>query len=316
MSKVAILLSTYNGNEYVKEQIESIYRQTFSDFTLYVRDDGSSEEFVSLLREMQIQYGFELEEGHNLGFVKSFMTLLEQVKDAKYYAFADQDDIWLENKLKRAVEWFECEAEIYAAGQDAQIQKKDEGYCREEIPILYHSAYDVIDSEGKVINHFYFPNDGYDFRRSITENHYSGFAMMINGRMRDMILSGNPEQIGYHDWWAAMIAQGLGAGYSDSCVMALHRAHGDNVTTFNLKTRIQWLKQSLTEEQELHKRAVEFDRCFGQQLTEEKKNILNLFCFQQYHFGKAIRKSLYPKRWRPVISSEVVMRLLMLLGRI
>ena len=111
MSKVAVLLSTYNGYNYIKEQIESIYQQSYKNFQLYIRDDGSERAFVQQLREMQVQYGFVLYEGDNVGFVKSFMQLLEMVDDTELYAFADQDDIWLENKLLEAVCWFEEQEE-------------------------------------------------------------------------------------------------------------------------------------------------------------------------------------------------------------
>ena len=302
MIKVAILLSTYNGQDYIERQVHSIYRQSYQDFQLYIRDDGSSEEFVNQLREMKKQYGFTIIEGTNLGFVGSFMELLKEVDDAELYAFADQDDVWLPDKLQTTVEWFE------------RRNSENKQFCQK--PVLFHSAYDVINSNDEVVGHFYFPNEKYDFRRSITENHYSGFAMAINRTLREYMLKGNVDKIGYHDWWAAMIVQAFGVGYSDEKVTALHRAHGDNITTFNLKTRLQWLKKSLCEESELHKRAVEFERCFNDDLSLEDRKILQLFTIERYSFIYALKKAFHPKRWRPVMTSEVVMRLLMLLGRI
>lgn len=310
MCKVAVLMSTYNGREYVEDQIRTIYEQDYSDFTLFIRDDGSNADFVKQLEGLQAKYGFELIKGENLGFVKSFLTLLKSVEGFKYYAFADQDDIWLPEKLSKGVAWFEGEAGAYAKSQGHQVKEIS------DLPVLYHSAYEVINMEGDTVDTFYFPNEGYDFRRAITENHYSGFSMIINEKMKKCLLEGRPEYIGYHDWWAAMIAQGFGVGYSDSLVTAMHRAHGDNVTTFNLGTRLKWLWRSLTGEQELHRRAVEFSRCFKDFLPEDKQKQLAWFVYQRYSFGKSIRKCFYPKRWRPVLSSELIMRVLMLFGRI
>jgi len=298
MCKIAVLLSSYNGEEYIEEQIESIYKQTYTDFELYIRDDGSDESFQYQLRALQERYGFYLELGENIGFVNSFMELLSKVKNADLYAFADQDDIWLENKLQVAVDWFE-----------------EQNY-QSDRPLLFHSAYDVIGIGRDVIERFYFPNDDYDFRRSITENHYSGFSMIVNTQMKAMMLRGEPEKIGYHDWWAAMIAQAFGVGYSDKRVMALHRSHGDNVTTFNFSTRCVWLKKTLSEESELRRRAKEFQRCFFDELSEENQKILKLFCWNKYSFSVAIKKMFYPKRWRPVWSSEIIIRILMLVGKI
>lgn len=297
MDRIAILMSTYNGYDYIVEQIESIYEQTYNDFQLYIRDDGSDKEFVEKLKKMREEYHFVLFEGENIGFLKSFMCLLDQVDDAELYAFADQDDIWLADKLENAVKWY-------------ADNKKD------NIPQLYHCAYEVIDDEKNVYSTFYFPNEQYDFRRSITENHYSGFAMVINERLREYMLKADIDKIGYHDWWAAMIVQAFGQAYSDKKVGALHRTHGDNVTTFNLFTRTKWLVSTLKEESEIHIRSCEFKRCFGKELNEKNKNILGLFARNKYSLMIALKKCLYPKRWRPVLSSEVIMRVLMLIGKI
>lgn len=302
MNKVAILLSAYNGDDYIEEQIKSIYSQTYKDFILYVRDDGSAVAFQNQLKTLQKQYGFELILGENIGFVKSFMELLSNVADAELYAFSDQDDIWLEEKLQTAVAWFE--------------QQKKERANEEQIPMLYHSAYDVVQSDEKVIDNFYFPDRGYDFRRSITENHYSGFSMVINRTLRDYMLRGNSDKIGYHDWWAAMIVQAFGIAHSDDKVLALHRAHGENVTTFNWKTRVEWLKKTLTEESEIRIRCKEFRRCFYSRLSLEHQKALDLFSEEGYDLFYAFRKCFFCRRWRPIWSSEIIVRFLMLIGKI
>lgn len=297
MNKIAVLLSSYNGYKYIEEQIASISKQKNVDFMLYIRDDGSEKEFVELLCELQKKYDFKLLKGKNIGFLKSFMELLAAVDDADLYAFSDQDDIWLETKLETAEQWFE---------------KKDLG---DSIPLLYHSAYDLVEGEKKV-GHFYFPDTGYDFRRSITENHFSGFSMVINRKMREMMLQGDCNQIGYHDWWAAMIAQAFGKSYSDAKTEAEHRVHGDNVTTFNIKTRLKWLKKNLCETSEIKKRSCEFERCFKNIMSDENIQTLTMFTQKKYSLRVSLKKAFYPKRWRPVIASEITVRLLMLLGRV
>lgn len=297
MNKIAVLLSSYNGYKYIEEQIASISKQKNVDFMLYIRDDGSEKEFVELLCELQKKYDFKLLKGKNIGFLKSFMELLAAVDDADLYAFSDQDDIWLETKLETAEQWFE---------------KQDLG---DSIPLLYHSAYDLVEEEKKV-GHFYFPDTGYDFRRSITENHFSGFSMVINRKMREMMLQGDCNQIGYHDWWAAMIAQAFGKSYSDAKTEAEHRVHGDNVTTFNIKTRLKWLKKNLCETSEIKKRSCEFECCFKNIMSDENIQTLTMFTQKKYSLRVSLKKAFYPKRWRPVIASEITVRLLMLLGRV
>lgn len=298
MNKIAVLLSAYNGNDYIEQQIESIYGQTYDQFELFIRDDGSNIDFLEKLRKLRDKFGFHLNEGKNIGFVCSFMNMLEYVEDADLYAFADQDDIWCEDKLEKAVNWHDNRGDV-------------------NVPCLFHSAYDIIDSERKrIIDNFYYPEEGYDFRRSITENHYSGFSMVINRPLRQMMLKGNPALIGYHDWWAAMIIKAFGVAYSDKHVTALHRAHGDNVTTFNLRTRVRWLKQTISEDSDIHRRCAEFKRCFGNELSDKDKAVLDMFCNEGYNFFDSLKKAFSSKRWRPQLTSEIVIRLLMLLGRI
>ena len=296
--KIKVLLSSYNGYEFIEDQIKSIYDQTFKNFELIVRDDGSDDEFRDILRKYRDKYGFTLVEGENLGFLKSFMKLLEDAGDADLYAFADQDDIWLPDKLLRAAKWY--------------TEKLDES-----IPQLFHGAYDNVDSDTKErISTFYFSEKNYGFRRSITENHYSGFAMVINRKLRDMMLMGDVDSIVYHDWWAGMIVKAFGQAYSDKKPTALHRVHGDNITTFSLKTRLDWLWKTLTKDNDIKLRSKEFDRCFGDELSKVQRNQLRLFSNEKYNLKYAFIKVFYPRRWRPIISSELVVRFLMLIGKI
>jgi len=297
MPRIIILMSTYNGDDYVEDQIRSIYEQTFQDFQLVIRDDGSEPVFLQKLEKLQRTYGFRLIEGKNAGFARSFMALLEKAGDAELYAFADQDDIWLPEKLQIAINWFDR-------------------HQREDIPQLFHNAYDIVDSDTlKKTGHFFFSEEGYDFRRSITENHYSGFSMVINQRLRKMMLRGRANRIVYHDWWAGMIAHAFGEAYSDPEVASLHRAHGDNVTTFSMKTRLQWLKKSLNTDTDIKTRSAEFARCFAKDMEPKDLRMLRLFARKRYSLRRAMKKAFYPKRWRPILSSEVISRFLMLIGR-
>ena len=99
--KVAILLATYNGEKYLREQIDSILKQNGVDLTLYVRDDGSTDGTIDLLKEYVVNTkAVKLDIGKNLGVGNSFMQLLYDCpNDFDFYAFSDQDDIWDENKL-------------------------------------------------------------------------------------------------------------------------------------------------------------------------------------------------------------------------
>ena len=105
--KVNILLSTYNGEQYLKEQVKSIQDQTYQDWQLLIRDDGSTDGTVEIIQELVAQderIRF-INEGtvENLGVIKSFHTLLKYEK-ADLYCFSDQDDVWLPEKIALQVE--------------------------------------------------------------------------------------------------------------------------------------------------------------------------------------------------------------------
>lgn len=297
MDKVAVLMSTYNGGDYIEEQIKSIYDQTQDGLKLYIRDDGSDPAFVNRLKMLQEKYSFVLYQGENIGFLRSFWWLLDHVKDAQYYSFADQDDIWYPDKTRRAVTWL-----------DAQ-EKTD-------IPLLYHCAYLIRNEATGASSTFYYKEEEYDFRRSITENHYSGFAMVVNQTMRQYMLKGDVSQIDYHDWWAANIVKAFGVAYNDQTVGAIHRAHQENVTRITLMSRMRWVRRMLTQESDIKKRMQEFEHIFGECLSEKNKKWVKRFAKETYSFSGAVYKCFYPKRFRPVVSSELVLRMLMLIGRV
>lgn len=103
MKKVAVLMSTYNGANYIEEQIESILKQKGVIQYLYIRDDGSSDKTVDILRQYETHERIYITEGNNIGYAYSFLKLLMNCGEYDYYCFADQDDIWKPEKLINAV---------------------------------------------------------------------------------------------------------------------------------------------------------------------------------------------------------------------
>ena len=113
MYKINVLMSTYNGELHLREQIESIMEQKDVDVMLTIRDDGSSDGTVDVIRDNIKKYGkrIKLYTGHNIGYRKSFRRLLKYASKANYYAFADQDDVWMDEKLINAVRLIERECQ-------------------------------------------------------------------------------------------------------------------------------------------------------------------------------------------------------------
>ena len=101
--KVNILMSTYNGQQFLAEQIRSIQEQSYTDWTLFIRDDGSSDNTKEILKDFEHQdsriHLIDNDKSDNLGVIKSFHKLVNHDR-ADYYFFSDQEDVWLPNKLE------------------------------------------------------------------------------------------------------------------------------------------------------------------------------------------------------------------------
>ncbi len=98
---IAILMATYNGEKYLREQIDSILAQTSQQWTLYVHDDGSTDKTYDIIREYAQQHSniYVLEYESQKGATNNFLSLLRRV-EANYYMFCDQDDVWLKEKVE------------------------------------------------------------------------------------------------------------------------------------------------------------------------------------------------------------------------
>lgn len=98
--KVAVIMSTYNGEKYIKKQIDSILNQVDVEVELFIRDDGSKDRTVDIIKEYEEIYrNIHLEIGTNLGYGQSFIKKLLSVTEFDFYAFSDQDDFWEKEKL-------------------------------------------------------------------------------------------------------------------------------------------------------------------------------------------------------------------------
>lgn len=186
--KVAVLISTYNGEKYLKEQLDSVLKQTYPNIEIVIRDDGSSDSTVELIKEYQEKYdNIQLKEGTNIGFIRSFFKLLE-LADADYYAYCDQDDIWLEKKVELAVNALEK-----ANNEKPNMVFGNSDYYDENMNFIGNG-------EGHKV---------FSFKNSLYECVAQGMTMTINQVAKKMIIENIPEKCLFHDWWTYMICSGL-----------------------------------------------------------------------------------------------------------
>ena len=131
-NNIAIIMSTYNGESYIKEQLLSIANQEKVNYKLFIRDDGSKDDTIKIINGLKNKMNIELIKDENIGAGKSFMILLKYVLSLEekfdYYAFADQDDIWFKDKLISAIKMINKEEPLlYCCNQIDYKNKKPVG---------------------------------------------------------------------------------------------------------------------------------------------------------------------------------------------
>lgn len=214
--KVKILLSSYNGQAYINEQIESIRNQSFQDWQLLIRDDGSTDGTVAIIedycrRDSRIHF-INSDDRTNCGVIESFYHLLKH-EEADYYFFSDQDDVWLENKLAICLD-----------------RAKEE---KTETPILVYTDLKVVDENLKVINESMIRSQSHhantELVQELTENTVTGGTMMINHALAQTWHADSLDNIIMHDWYLALLAAALGKLIYIDQPTQLYRQHGNNV---------------------------------------------------------------------------------------
>jgi glycosyltransferase involved in cell wall biosynthesis len=204
MHSVTVLMSTYNGEHYIRQQIDSILEQRGVKVKLLVRDDGSTDSTLSILDDYQND--ITVIKGENIGYARSFWTLLRMASGTEYYAFSDQDDIWLPEKLSRSVESIE-----HICG-----------------PALSTGNVRRANAQGAPIGGEVFPAHGpLTLAQALQKSILPGCTFVFNEESRILLTrySGAMES---HDWLSYIIITALGhVVYVDEPGM-LYRLHGDN----------------------------------------------------------------------------------------
>ena len=220
MVKVDVLISTYNGEQYIREQLSSLFSQTYHNFKVLVRDDGSNDNTIQIVKEFVAEYSNKIniieDDFGNLGSSISFMKLLESsVSD--YIMFCDQDDVWLPNKIEVTLN---------------KIQDMEEKYFDQ--PLLVFSDLTVVDNELNTINDSFWsyqkidPNIVYDWKNLAAQNVITGCTIMLNRKAKNCCL---PFELPFllHDQWTGVCVSKVGeVGFIEEKTL-LYRQHNRNV---------------------------------------------------------------------------------------
>jgi rhamnosyltransferase len=267
-----IALATYNGARFIEAQLDSYVGQSFEDWGLLVRDDGSSDDTVERIRHHANEHGYPLrftdDSGSHAGYPDTFYTLLEQSR-APIVLFSDQDDVWLPKKASLLVET------LRALPADR--------------PVLVHSDLKVVGQGLEELHPSYLrhirahPPHSDSVLGLLCWNYVTGCASAVNARARELFR--RPDARTGHDTWIALTCAALGSVRFLDTPTVLYRQHGENLVGAALRPPRQdgkrWWKLPLDERRTRNRAplalAENLLRCYGPELTDRARQDIALY---------------------------------------
>lgn len=268
---VQILMAVYNGEEYLREQIDSLLAQTFGDWELLVSDDASTDGSLAILREYarrDARIHIVLEDERYGSAKRHFMALL-RLADAPYVMTCDQDDVWDADKVEVTLR--------------AMREAEERGGER---PLLVCTDLRVVDGALREIAPSFLAYSGMDastptFGYFLASCLVTGCTMMVNrpllGLLRRPV---HDEGVIMHDWWASLIAAAFGEVVHLDRTTIAYRQHGDNsvgADRFTVRRALAALDDKRVTERAAVAQAEEFRRVFANDLDERKSRQLDAF---------------------------------------
>lgn len=221
-STITILLCTFQGQQYLAEQLESFAAQLHTNWKVCVSDDGSEDLTHSILAHYQQQWSegrLHIRSGPADGFAANFLSLTCNASEADFYAYSDQDDIWEADKLTRAVQWLKT--------------------VPPDVPALYCSRTRLVDSNNNEIGVSPLFSKPPSFANALMQNIGGGNTMVFNNSARELLRkAGENKSVITHDWWAYMVVTGCGGQvFYDSTPTLRYRQHNGNLVGGNSSWR-------------------------------------------------------------------------------
>lgn len=300
--RVVVLMSTYNGELFIGDQVRSILEQMPENGRLMVRDDGSSDSTVSQIEAFD-DSRISVLRGENIGFARSFLTLLMNAPaDIDMVMFSDQDDVWLPGKISRA--W---------TGLMSLTNQ----------PTLYCSAQTLADETLRPMQITPPWPRGPSFSGALSENIVTGCTAALNhNALRLLQSAGIPDGVHFHDWWLYLVVSAFGTVVVDDRPTLLYRQHGKNlighgfgywgrqVQIVRFLLRNDWVGIMLGQ-------VAALKRCYGHRLNTEQIALLEKnFCFEAGGTRPRWAMIFGKFRWRQTLLQEVLFRWLLVMYRL
>jgi glycosyltransferase involved in cell wall biosynthesis len=226
--QIAILMATYNGAAYLEEQLNSIEKQTYIQWSVLASDDGSSDQTKAMIDAFASKVGkgkVQQVTGPQKGFASNFLSMVCHPNlQADAYAYCDQDDIWLDDKLARAAR--------FLAGVPSNV------------PALYCSRTQYVDQENHSLDLSLPYSRPAVFANALVQNIASGNTMVFNDAARKFLIQAGPQvDIDLHDWWTYILVTGMGGQVLfDHAPTVRYRQHPNNLWGMNTSLKSQWMR--------------------------------------------------------------------------
>ena len=271
---ITVLLSTYNGEKYLTEQIDSLMIQKGVDLHVLIRDDGSTDATIKIIqnycnRDERVHFI----QGSNVGAGQSFFDLIRRSSDTEFYAFCDQDDVWDADKLFCALKMI--------------------GDCDTDIPVLYHSNLRIVDEQlGMIRNAHENPIDESLKYSCLARNAVTGWTSVFNLAAKKMIQEHIPTENILHDGWIYMVCKIFGKVYYDFKPHISYRQHAGNVVGMHKTTLSGYLSRIrrfvVKQQQPRYERALLFQKYYWEFMMEEDQQKL----LEILEYKKSLRNRL------------------------
>ncbi|APF23727.1 glycosyltransferase [Clostridium butyricum] len=299
--KIQILMSTYNGEKYLREQLNSILNlDNYNNIKVLIRDDGSTDGTIKILKEYQQNYGFEVHLGENLGVNGSILWLFSNCNDkVEFYALSDQDDVWMPNKF----------SVLFSALQ---------GNYDENSIYLFSSCSSITNEKLEVIGKSTQPINGACFYNAMIQNICPGHTQVINKKLIDTIKGIDYSKISVIDHWIYLISSALGKVIFTENTTVLHRQHNDNCIGYQINglskllTRIKRL--SLKKADQMTVQLLFLLEMYKNVLPEEYKLEIEGF-LESSTFNKRIKYIMKAKAFRQSKFENFLFKILFLVGK-
>lgn len=270
---VCILLASFNGAKYISDQLDSLLAQTCTSWKLFIRDDGSADDTVSIINKYaakDIRINFVQDDYKNLGSCQNFAKLLSITRGKfPYFMFCDQDDFWLPFKI-----------------EDTLFQMKLlEEQQETEIPLLVYTNFQYADNNLTIIesrkNYQSTKISRLSFANLLAQNPAYGCTMMLNGKLAELA-SAIPLEAENHDYWAALTASALGKIFYLKKKTIYYRQHDNNISTnYDSSSAVKRFKRIVLQRknfEDVRKKiamAIAFKASYFNLLKDADKKILN-----------------------------------------